>query len=83
MGINAIDDINRSLREAISYLRSGKIDNETIKPKNKNVESVIYTIQKCSNDLTFLSQSLERRGYGDKSLLGRLKQAFDGLFGGF
>lgn len=83
MGIRAVDDINRTLKEAIFYLRNGKIDSETIKLKNKNSEAVLYTIQKCSNDLNFLSESLARRGYGDKSLYGRLKQAFEGLFGGF
>jgi hypothetical protein len=83
MGIKAIDDINRTLKDGIFYLRTGKVDSSTIKIKNKNTDAILYTLQKCSNDLNFLSNTLAQRGYGDKSLLGRLKQAFQGLFGGF
>ena len=83
MGIKAIDEINRRLKDGLLDLKNGKTDRETIKFKSKNVDAVIYTIQKASNDLMFLSESLSRKGYGDKSLLGRLKQAFEGLFGGF
>jgi len=83
MGIKAIDEINGRLRDALVDLQNGRLDGEVIHMKGKNTEAVIYTIRKASNDLTFLSESLERKGYGDKTLLGRLKQAFEGLFGGF
>jgi len=83
MGIKAIDEINIKIKDALIDLQNGKLDNEVIHFKGKNADAVIYTIRKASNDLTFLSESLERKGYGDKSLLGRLKQAFEGLFGGF
>jgi len=83
MGIKAIDEINGRLKDGLLDLKNGKVSGEIIHLKGKNVDAVLYTIQKVSNDLMFLSESLERKGYGDKSLLGRLKQAFQGLFGGF
>ena len=83
MGIKAIDEINRRLNDGLLDLKNGKVDSEIIHLKSKNIDAVLYTIQKASNDLMFLSESLQRKGYGDKSLLGRLKQAFEGLFGGF
>ena len=83
MGIKAIDEINGHLRSSLSYLRSAKIDSETLKMPRKDADAVLYTLNKCSNDLYFLSESLAKKGYGDNSLLGKLKQAFQGLFGGF
>lgn len=83
MGVKAVDDVVRSLREAIGYLREGKLDSETIRLRRRDVDAVLYTLNKAGNDLEFMSTSLSRRGYGDASLLGRLKQAFNGLFGGF
>jgi hypothetical protein len=83
MGIKAIDEINNRIKDALLDLQNGKLDSEVIHLKGKNVDAVLYTVKKASNDLMFLSESLERKGYGDKSLLGKLKQAFEGLFGGF
>jgi len=83
MGIKAIDEINGRLKDGLLDLKNGRLDSEVIHLKGKNTDAVLYTIQKASNDLMFLSESLERKGYGDKTLLGRLKQAFEGLFGGF
>jgi hypothetical protein len=83
MGIKAIDDINRNLKLTISYLREGKVDRETFKIRGKDSDAILYTFEKVSNDLYFLSEKLAQRGYEDKSFLGRLKQAFIGIFGGF
>ena len=83
MGVKSIDDIVRSLKDAVASLKEGKVDSETIRLKRRDADAVLYTLNKVSNDLDFLSTNLARRGYGDASLLGRLRQAFNGLFGGF
>ena len=83
MGVKAIDEINNRLKNGLYDLRNGRVSDEIIRLKGKNSDAIIYTIQKASNDLMFLSESLAKKGYGDSSLLGRLKQAFQGLFGGF
>ena len=83
MGIKAIEDINRRISSGLSDLKCGRMSNEIIHLKGKNIDAVMYTIEKANNDLMFLSESLARKGYSDKSMMGRLKQAFEGLFGGF
>jgi hypothetical protein len=83
MGVKAIDDISRPLKSAINDLSNGKISPDVIQLKHGNASSVIFTLSKVASDLDYLSENLKSRGYGSDSLLGRLKQAFAGLFGGF
>jgi len=83
MGVKAIDEINASLKDALAVLKEGRLDKEIIRCHRKDADAVIYTLTKASMNLDFLSSNLASRGYGDHSLLGRLKAAFNGLFGGF
>ena len=83
MGVEAIDKINRSLQDSLSYLKSGVENEEVIRVRSKNVKAVLYTIEKASNDLEFLSRSLKNKGVGESGIASALKRAFYGLFGGF
>ena len=83
MGVEAIDSINRSLRTAVSELKQGVEGRDTIRLRSRNALAVIYTIEKASNDLDFLSRNLKGKGVGQKGILPALQRAFYGLFGGF
>lgn len=83
MGVSAIDEIVRPLKNAARELEAGQVSANIIHVKNGSVSSLVYTIRKSVADLEYLSENLKSRGFRDSSLLGRLKQAFAGLFGGF
>ena len=83
MGVKAIDEVTFPLKDVLGVLKEGKLDGEIIRCRRKDADAVIYTISKAVMNLDYLSENLASRGYGDKSLMGRLKQAFSGLFGGF
>ena len=83
MGVEALDKINRSIKEALSHLDEGYVDNANIRLKRRNCMALIYTLRKASSDIDFLSDSLKNKGYGDDGLFQCLKRSFRGLFGGY
>ena len=81
-GVEAIDRINRDLKRAISELRCGIQDSDTIVSKGR-ARMLLNDIEAASHRLDQLSFGLKRKGYGDKGLYSALRRAFSGLFGGF
>ena len=83
MGVEAIDNINRTLKAVAADLRSGAVDSKTVRFPAGNSKAVMYTLDKAIMDLEFLSRNLKEKGIGEKGLYPALKRAFMGLFGGF
>lgn len=83
MGVRAIDDILRPMRSALAELEKAKLNDRIIHMENRSISSTLHTLKKGVSDFEFLSENLKARGFRDRSLWGRMRQAFAGLFGGF
>ena len=81
-GVEAIDKINRDLKNAAAELRSSLKDSDTITTRGR-ARLLVNDISTASARLDQLSHGLKRKGYGDKGLYAALKKAFQGFFGGF
>ena len=83
MGVNAIDDINRKLKDSLVELKQARLSKDILHFKRKDADAIIYTIQRATRDFDYLSEQLYRKGVGQTGILSALKKAFNGLFGGF